>query len=554
MDNQPKNTPNLPAVDDLSQKTTEPQSSPQLGSTSVTPMQTIISPTQPPTPQEDATISQIVTPHIIPTPTPQQPATTESPNQPTQEVTPHISNATGLPVQAEQFEPKPKRRRKGLFVALIVVGVFLISSTAAGYFGYVVPNKPENVWKSAMKNMGTAYDSLTKIDLDLSTTKGTETTGEFSYDGDSIFNGDFSVKSYNTDLVMQLNLTQETLKTKIELMLVTPESKKVPNLYFKIAELSGTNDITDALLQDDFSKIVGKWYILDTSSYDEDLIKEDAPNEYTKEDYTELYNKVGESVKEYLFSTDKDKAVLNVNEFVTKEDSFGHSAYKYKVKVNNSALNSFEKSVISNVQNTKIGSTLVKDNELDNYVGTLDDTLPSDEEFDVWIDKKTKLIQNIRYYNKNDQNTYSEFGQLYQGGDVIPLFFNTQQSTESGNDDFNIKLDLDQKQKTANLKAAYTQADGTGAFTISSNLRTNTNELQLTEPTDARPILELLYGEGYEDDTTSPTPIPAINTNTLGWNIGLENVNQTNITNYIKNFDSLAKILQQISRSQIQKP
>ena len=188
--------------------------------------------------------------------------------------------------------------------------------------------------------------------------------------------------------------------------------------------------------------------------------------------------------------------------------------------------------------------------------------LSADSERFLWknskFERRLRAVHRKNYWasvaEQNNKNTYSEFGQLYQGGDIIPLFFNTQQSTDSGNDVFNIKLNLDKKQKTANLKAAYTQASGTGAFAISSNLRTNTNELQLTEPTDARPILELLYGEGYEDDTTSPTPVPAFNTNTLGWNVGLENVNQTNITQYIKNFDSLAKILRQIPGSPIQKP
>ena len=564
MDNQPQNTPTSTSDNNIDQTST-PQASPQPASAFITPNQTIITLTQTPAPLQASS----VTPQLDPTPaiassstvpltdlTPNASATTPSPIPRTfnSQTSPQSTNVLGSPVQTLQFNTKPKRRNKGLFIALVAAGIFVLSSTAAGYFGYIVPNKPENVWKTAMKNMGTAYDTLTKAGLELESAKGSETAGTFSYEGESNISGDFSVKSYDTDVLMQVNLKQEMANTKFELMLVTPESKTVPNLYLKIAELNVVDGLIDETIIDAYSDIVGKWYELDSSMYSEGLVEEDVPIEYTKEEYKELYDKVGESVKEYLFSTVKDDAVLTVQEFIAKEDSFGQEAYKYSVKISNSALAKFENSVKTRVKDTKIGSTLLKDTNLEDDSNSLTDALKESEEYDVWVDKKTKLIQNVRYYDKNDKNTFSEFGQLYQGGDKLPLFFNTQQKSGTGNNVFNLKLDLDKKLNTAGLKATYTQADGAGKFDMSANYKTSNEELKLSVPTDAKSIFELLFGEGYEDDTTSPTPVPAFNTNTLGWNIGLENVNQTNITQYIKNFDSLAKILRQIPGSQIQKP
>ncbi len=498
----------------------------------VSPIQTVISPTNPvATPATAETPTQ--SPNLSQTTTPAPAAPIVSSTQPT--------SFNGGAIESNnptlQFNQKQKHRKKGLLIGIVVAGFFLVSSSAAGYVGVILPNKPENVWESTMSNMGQAYDEVTEFGLTIESAKGLDVDGAFSYKYDQdTLSGDYKVKSYDTDLMSEINVKQDNFSAKFEIMTATPEGQSTPNLYAKVAELKNLSELADPEVADQYNQFVGKWYVFDFGA-----LTEEPEQQYTTEDYKQVVDAIGASAKEYLFSVEEGKAVLVVDEFVGKEDQFDNDTYHYKVSIDQAALKEFEKSLNDSVRATKIGESIGSDEEIQDYTGGLTEELDQLGSFDIWINKSTKLIQTIRAYEENSTDSYSEFGQLFEGGDKIPLFVNYQDKADSGDNLFNLKLDLDKNQKTAVLDAKYTEASGNNNFELKSNFRTNSDELNLTAPTDAISIWELFYGGSY-------TP-PQIDADTLGWNIGIEDINQLDITNYIDDLQTLIEQLQLIPNS-----
>src|SRR6266545_1720262 len=95
-------------------------------------------PAAPLTPTTDRTIPDVG----IPGPAPAGPAWPTAPDNQT-------------PVMPASFAAgTPKKSKKGLLIGLIVAAAVVIfgGASAAAYLGYVVPNKPENVLKTALIN------------------------------------------------------------------------------------------------------------------------------------------------------------------------------------------------------------------------------------------------------------------------------------------------------------------------------------------------------------------------------------------------------------------
>jgi len=434
---------------------------------------------------------------------------------------------------------KPKKSRKTLFVGIIAAGFVLLGSSAAGYFGVVVPNKPENVWAKTMSNMGAAYDEVVGYGLGIEAAKGTNTDGNFSYSYDEkTLTGDYVVKTYNSDLTSQINIKQDDFSAKFDLMSITPEGRKLPDLYVRVAELNSLETLTDPEVADTYKQYVGQWYVFDSEQYEGVILEEDVSSEYTTGDYKELTDVIGDVLKEYLFSTKDGKAVLKISEFVGKEDKYDQATHHYKVGVDTQALQAFEKAMVERVRATKIGSSLNSDAEVENYTGGITDQLNEDQSFDMWINSSTKLIQTIRATQENSDESYLDIGQLYVGGDNIPLFIKSVMKQNENTNNTDISLDLNRKEQTAVLGAKYVNSSSNDAFNLSSNFKVNNEPLNLTPPTDAKSILSLLYGEDFQD--------PGLTSETLGWNIGIDDANPQKVSELITNFENLVRQLREL--------
>ncbi len=79
-------------------------------------------------------------------------------------VAPATTEATAVPVATETAK-KPKSK-KTLFIAIVIVLILAIGGAAGAYFGYVKPNQPANVVKSAInKTLVATAGSQSSFDI-----------------------------------------------------------------------------------------------------------------------------------------------------------------------------------------------------------------------------------------------------------------------------------------------------------------------------------------------------------------------------------------------------
>lgn len=161
--------------------------------------------------------------------------------------------------------PHQKRRlslKSPLIIAVLGVLV-LLGGSAAAYFGYVIPNKPENVLAKAVSN------TLSQTQL---TTDGTVDTSSDGIAAHIEYTAAANETSHALDL--KLNATISGIKIPLELMSINK------NLYFKVGDLSslegllsqfaGVNNTDYKSLEDKINKaITDQWIEVDST-----LIKE----------------------------------------------------------------------------------------------------------------------------------------------------------------------------------------------------------------------------------------------------------------------------------------
>ncbi|MDB5182747.1 MAG: hypothetical protein JWO47_531 [Candidatus Saccharibacteria bacterium] len=244
----------------------------------------IISPTQPPAGQPAPTpnTQPAPAPNVPPAPAqpqmqpapqaafqqaPMNPAapSTQQPMAPAQaapaQPMPAFMNApSAAPVSASQMQGQKKSIKKKMVLPLVIIGALLIigGGSAAAYFGYVVPNKPENKLLSAISNLAT-HKSVT-ID-------GTV---------------DYSPKSGGTGVAVDYKLALNSETSQVGLSgTVGVGGAKVPyeiryidkDLYFKASDLNGLTSLIPSSGADlDFSSIIkqvdGQWFVVDRSFTD----------------------------------------------------------------------------------------------------------------------------------------------------------------------------------------------------------------------------------------------------------------------------------------------
>jgi hypothetical protein len=416
--------------------------------------------------------------------------------------------------------PSPGSSRKKLFIITGASSVLLIALILGVVFGYYLPNKPENAYKTSLERSGKAINKI----IEQSTTKDkleqikkSEFAGTLDISSkDGSVNGTFNTKLDPTksDNSIDVKLKQKDKPDQtfgVKILTDLPKDKRFPNTYFK---LTGFKDLGLDSFVPGVGDYDGKWISVD-SDYLESLSSAFIPPAEQKnkenvsaEEVAHLIKTVDDVTNEYVFTSDPTKTVIENRGYLGKEKTEeGVNAFHYNVGINKDHALAYCKALsdkflsesavkkIADMDDTQIADA--KKSASDDCDTSAKDP-QNDETFEMWVDAKYKVIHKFRFYEDvKKKDSYTDFGQVYKGGDKLALFSHFHQDK----DNLNIKFTLDVDIKGNNSKAEITGGqDGDNSFTGKASLSAKpyNGELNVSKPDGAIPIKDVLAKFGFD--------------------------------------------------------
>jgi hypothetical protein len=419
------------------------------------------------------------------------------------------------PENGSKFEGRKK-------LWLLAGGTAAVLALAAWMvFGWYMPNTPASVWNTGVNRSGTALDGFVQSAMSTkqlaayktSTVTGTADAhfGGVAYSGS--INTTFDSAAMNGNLSFGLQAKDGSKQAiTAQLMSQVPAGKLYPDVYVQVNGLKATG--LEAL-DPGIAAYDGQW-ILIGSDYLQSLggsLTDDVASgssQATAADVAQLVKTASGVTKDYLFTTNSDKAVFVKKAFIGKETVDGRSTYHYTVGVNaahakdycvalsNALLSTPAYQHISGKTSSELGDA--KKSASDQCSTDFEDMTSANDTADMWVDGHYKLIYKIRTYDDNNKNSYTEIGQNYRGGNTVSLFMNSHDAQAPSD----TKLTLDANLKSNDTKLTYAIKDSgaspydvTTAFTLTASSKAVT----VTKPASATPIETLLGAAGV--------PVPA---------------------------------------------
>ncbi|HEX5447668.1 MAG TPA: hypothetical protein VFW90_00505 [Candidatus Saccharimonadales bacterium] len=425
---------------------------------------------------------------------------------PTEQIQPQngFNPQAGGQMSSENSNPPPKKRfswpKKPALIAIIVV-IAVLGGSAAAYFGYYVPNKPENIWRTALSRMGQGYDKLTGYVNNYQQPKGTKIDGNFTLSG--AYDADGSISSVNDGSNSKTNMEVAFSGVKLDLDVLSVKSTAgPPDIYLKLNGLDGVAPLLDAY-SPDLDKIVtslnNQWYYVNHTLYEQYLSSSGSSNaNFSKADITEVLNALAGPTKKYVFTGDTKNMAFVIKQKIGKEKQDGRSVYHYKIGVNKANLAAYNNAVCDSLKGTKLFRLLSNSSGETQALKECKDTsdiqsIKNSDTADVWVDTHTKLIHKVRFKNKGQPGNYYDIFQDYQGGDDLPfgVIFNSKDSGDTVNG--SLKFDLNMATNIVTVKGSL-NVTGTDKETGSLNLKwaPNNAPVNIQKPAKYKNILQIL--------------------------------------------------------------
>ncbi len=371
------------------------------------------------------------------------------------------------PIQAMSFNSQKKSHKKPLLLSL--AGGIVVALIAGGVvFGYVLPNKPENVWSNGLTRSGKALSALVnnasqKDSLENFKKSDISASVTGTFQGET-FNGTLGTKfddsGANGSLVIKAKATGQTEQNySLNFIGQVIKGQAFPTTYL---QLNGFKSLGLDSQIPGISKFDGKWITISSDYYQKlglgDLTstKKDS---LTAADIAELTNTATSITAKRVFTADPKVAVFERRSFVGKESVDGVSAYHYTVGINNANLVSYCKDLID----TEMGTAAYKKLPFYDSATAADGkksaekncedsgkNIKDTQTFDMWIGTKYKLVYKLRFTDDTNKNSYVDVGQKYNGGDDITLFVHGYDAAGKTDVLFNLKT---------NIKTTITSAD-----------------------------------------------------------------------------------------------
>lgn len=445
------------------------------------------------------------------------------------DIAPTVSTPTfassAAPVSASGVAATANSKKKLLFLSVIGATFLLLGGGAGAYFGLVVPNKPENIWKKALQNTSKGYDALVVDSQKRTESKGALVKGTFKFDYPEIVtDGSFESKIYEKNSNTKIDIGGAGTRVSFEVLTNVPTNSKNPDIYLKSQGLDGIGKLAgndESGIGEYLRTFDNKWYVIDHTLLDQ--LQKESPNtattpELTKAEILAIEEAFGRVNRDYLFSTAPDKAVLKIAESIGKEKRDDRSVYHYKVSYNKDNLKKYLTALRDEMKKTKLGE-IYKD-EL-NDTKSFDEMLASIDKaddkktVDVWVDTKTKLIRTVRFTDEKNKDNYFDVGLNYNGGDELPFVFKVHSKEDGMETNVEVVLTLNSKKDDAKLTANFdslTQGK-TIKGKLDATITASNDKVEFTKPANAQSLTDLLgslYGGGMGATGPDSSPLDVL--------------------------------------------
>lgn len=426
-----------------------------------------------------------------------------------------------------------KRVGKRSLLIFILAPLLLLGGSAAAYFGYVVPNKPANVWAKALSNTGKGYDKLSQYAQSQfgGTSKGVAIKGTYKISGAVAADGSFEGSSDGDNGEFTASLSASGVKVNLDTRVIKSATNS-PDIYFKVDGIQGIGTLfggAGSQYEKALNGINGNWYFIDHTLFDQYAKSANTSLQISQSDVKSVLNAIGDASKQNVFTSDESKMAFKVKQNVGKEKQDNRSVYHFKASVDKTNLKAYVSALCANLKNSSLKKFFNNDanataNALScdtatTAVGSFDENRTAD----VWVDLHTKLIHKVRFTDTSNKNNYFDISQDYQGGENFPFAISGQ--SKSGNVTTTATLSLNLNMKTSVLTVKGSTSDGTTDgfdgnldFTVSPN----STKVKVDKPANAKTLIQLLNDFGFSDffngasgsaaDTERKTDINALTT------------------------------------------
>jgi hypothetical protein len=447
---------------------------------------------------------------------------TPEPSAPTPPAEPVVSStppAPAAPAPAEPVAPASpvvngtpvktgagKSGRKRWLLPVIVVVVVLL--LAVGYvFGFYLPNTPDNVYKKSLSNTASGYDKL--VDYAQSQAqahyKGMKVDGNFKFKmngiaGDGTVSGAVDDKNGNAKMEADVMGQKFTLNERI----ITAPGQTSPDMYMQV---TGIKSVLDNYGLESLDNLDGQWVLIDHTLFDSvassatggEGAKVGAP---TSKQIHDALVKIGAVNRDYLFSTDKDTAVLTNNKFLGKSTKDGRQVYGYEVGYNKEHLKAYVAALGKALDDSELNAWAKKVNDGKSISELMNiksmqadiDKMKGTETFHLYADAKTKLVDRLEFTDKSADGTTFFIAQGYTGGSVYPFSLGISGSPEAN---ASLAFKVDTKANTLNVDMNVTSgtkasADEQGSASFHIEATPSNEAVKVEAPANAMPVTDLL--------------------------------------------------------------
>jgi hypothetical protein len=416
----------------------------------------------------------------------------------------------------------PKKRRKQLLLSGVAVVVLLAGGTAAYYFGYYA--NPSVIYAQSLKDTGKGYDAL----VDYATTQSKikyqslQANGSFNFKTSGFStDGTMTIKSDGGNGELTFNVGDGVGRLDADIRTIK-STDTTPDVYVKVGGLTdlgsllgssqlntGLNQLNNTWIDIDHTTIENLQNSISTAAGGSGATSTSAASVAPSEaQITDELRAFGQVNQQYLFSTNKSKAVTIVVKKYGMQTVDGHKTYHYQVTLDKANLKAYITAQQKALEASQLGTWLKQNNYDDDVQKTFgnlqqsaDSVQPTDT-FDVWADVSRRVIYKLRFSDPSDNpaENYVDIGLNYKGGDNYPFFISGQSKADGDTTTGSLVATLNTTAHSVDLQ--YNLVDSgndNDRLTGSFKFQPSTSTIQIATPTNAIPLTQAANDLGVGD-------------------------------------------------------